>query len=428
MLKSVDILIGLSVVMLVVSMAVTILTQFVVTTLNTRGAHLKRGLSDLLQQLDPALTAAISEEISKKILTHPLISDVRKRLGAVVHREEFIKMLMDLAAGNGPQKLEGDALDALKNVMKNNGIANPSATLDNIRSFALALEKSNPELANNVRLNNAIMHEASSQFIAKIHGWFDQTIDRVGDRFTASTRVITVLVALVVAFAIQLDSIALVNRLSTDTQLRQSLVQSAKGIDQGKPSAAAPSQTPSGSAEANPSGGSNQSAANAQKKPPVSNPAAAANDTVPQSEKSAPKDTGKPMDNAESQKDAAAASISQAPTVPAFPNRVLSDVDAILGNTGLISAPDWKSLSLQKLLGILLSAMLLSLGAPFWYGTLKTGLRLRAAIADKDDAQRLKRQTTQPSSQPPPSGSAKAGTAGATGGLAGEQGDLSALG
>jgi len=52
MLKSVDILIGLSVVMLVASMAVTLLTQFVITTLNTRGSHLMRGLRDLLQQLD----------------------------------------------------------------------------------------------------------------------------------------------------------------------------------------------------------------------------------------------------------------------------------------------------------------------------------------------------------------------------------------
>jgi len=109
-----------------------------------------------------------------------------------------------------------------------------------------------------------------------------------------------------------------------------------------------------------------------------------------------------------------------------MPDRVVSDVDAILGSTGLISAPDWKSFNVQKVLGIILSALLLSLGAPFWYDTLKTGLRLRAAIADKDDAQRLERQTTQVSAQQP--STAKAGLTSAGGALAGERGDLSAIG
>jgi len=52
--------------------------------------------------------------------------------------------------------------------------------------------------------------------------WFDQTIDRVADRFTASTHAGHDCVALMVAFGIQLDTLALVNRLSTDPALRQS--------------------------------------------------------------------------------------------------------------------------------------------------------------------------------------------------------------
>jgi len=79
MLRSIDVLIGLSVVMLMVSMSVTLITQFVTTTLNTRGGHLRRGLSDLLQQLDPALTKGISKEISTAVLRHPLVSDVAHR-------------------------------------------------------------------------------------------------------------------------------------------------------------------------------------------------------------------------------------------------------------------------------------------------------------------------------------------------------------
>ena len=136
--------------------------------------------------------------------------------------------------------------------------------------------------------------------------------------------------------------------------------------------------------------------------------------------------SNKPLNDTGNKQDAAAQSPSDATKNPAVPSRVVSDVDSILGSTGLMSAPDWSSLSMQKVLGILLSAMLLSMGAPFWYNMLKTGLRLRAAIADKDDSQRLERQTTQPSA-PQPS-AVKAGMTTAGGALAGERGDLGAIG
>ena len=48
----------------------------------------------------------------------------------------------------------------------------------------------------------------------------------------------------------------------------------------------------------------------------------------------------------------------------------------------------------MKALGILLTALLLSLGAPFWYGTLQKLLSLRSALATKDDEQRKERQVS----------------------------------
>jgi hypothetical protein len=388
MLKSIDILIGVSVVMLLVSMAVTLLTHIVTTLSNSRGRHLMRGLADILQQIDPALTKEITMKISTTVLTHPLVSDVSKRLGTVIHREEFTKILMDLAANNGPQTLGDDARQVLLRAMQNQGIANPAATLDNIRALALTLEKTNPELANDVRLSLAIMHEAPSQFVAKIHGWFDQTIDRVSARFTASTRVITCVTALIVAFAIQLDSFALINRLAADPELRKTLLTQAQGLEKNPPaSVTSPQQGPAG------------------------NPPAAS-----QSQQQ--------DDNAKSVE------------------RIMQITDGALASRGLISWPTkwtWKHFywilwypvfedySLHKLLGILLTGALLSLGAPFWYDTLKTALRLRSAIADKDDDQREVRQTTQQPDQqtaPPQPSTAPV----AAGVLAGERGDLKAVG
>ena len=48
---------------------------------------------------------------------------------------------------------------------------------------------------------------------------------------------------------------------------------------------------------------------------------------------------------------------------------------------------------------MLITALLLSLGAPFWYGALGKLLQLRSALAVKDDAQRLERQLSEPSAK-----------------------------
>ena len=74
MLKSLYVVIGLTVVLVALSMAVTVITQAITTIINSRGRHLRRGLTDLLQQLDPALNEQLSKAIATGILTHPLVS------------------------------------------------------------------------------------------------------------------------------------------------------------------------------------------------------------------------------------------------------------------------------------------------------------------------------------------------------------------
>src|SRR5205823_1921978 len=125
-------------------------------------------------------------------------------------------------------------------LLQANGIADPAATLSNVRQLALELEKANPGLANDVRQNIALMEEAGSDLVAKINSWFDQTIDRVSERFTSITRGVTFACALLVAGVIQLDTLALVNRLSMDDALRDSMVKEAQQITSPQTRQAAP--------------------------------------------------------------------------------------------------------------------------------------------------------------------------------------------
>jgi hypothetical protein len=68
MLKSIDILIGLAVVMLLLSMIVTAFTQFVTTLLNSRGKPLLQRIADILEQIHPGAGAGIRLEIAGAIL------------------------------------------------------------------------------------------------------------------------------------------------------------------------------------------------------------------------------------------------------------------------------------------------------------------------------------------------------------------------
>ncbi len=235
MLKSIDILISLSVVMLVASMAVTVMTGFINHLRNARGKHLLQGITDLLRLMDPDLTQKAVDTIGATVLTHPLIRDAKGRMGAVIHREELTKLLMELAVGDGPHRLDDGTQARLRQTLSTHGIPNPQATLEKIRALTLRLEKSNPELSNMARSNLAILHEAESRFIGKINSWFDPTMDRVSQRFTASARATTFFCGLILAVSLQLDSVALVNRISVDDALRQSLVNQAQKISNEAP-------------------------------------------------------------------------------------------------------------------------------------------------------------------------------------------------
>src|SRR6266704_950755 len=362
MLKSIDVLIGLSVVMLIGSFVVTMLTHAVTTLVNTRGRHLFRGVADMIRHLDPSMEQKIAEEISSSVLKNPMVSGISRHFASVVSREELTTLLLDFSAGTGVQKLSEPSLAALRGALQKNQVSDPEQTLSNIRDLALRLEQSNPELANNVRMSMAIVHEAPSAFVAKINAWFDQTIERVRLRFTASTHAITFVLALFTAVAVQMDTLAIVNRLYADSALRQKLIENAAKVSADLAPGISPTTT-------------------------------------------TPKSTASP-----------APSTDQGTTLN---DRVLSDVDAILGQSGVFSVPAWKwvqlggflplpawsSFTMQKLLGVLLSAALLSLGAPFWFESLKSALKLRSSLAESDDAQRLVRQTTQQPSPSPDDGS-----------------------
>ena len=70
---------------------------------------------------------------------------------------------------------------------------------------------------------------------------------------------------------------------------------------------------------------------------------------------------------------------------------------SFLAENGLVTAPrspgEWmKRWGQTNIVGVLITTLLLSLGAPFWYSALGKLLQLRSVLAVKDDDQRKARQ------------------------------------
>ena len=104
----------------------------------------------------------------------------------------------------------------------------PSQALINYRSELLKLEQDDPGMAAHVRHTKAVLLAVKGDFVGKINAWYDETMDRTTQQFAAESRMITVVAALLVAFAVQVDSLDLVRRLSIDDKFRQSLLDQAK--------------------------------------------------------------------------------------------------------------------------------------------------------------------------------------------------------
>ncbi len=321
MLKSVDILIGFSVIMLVVSMSVTLIIQWIVHITGMRGKKLLAGITDLIHQIDPKLlTIDHAQDIANQVLTHRMLAHGADGMAEVVHREELVKILLEL--GGNP---DSPARQALATTLTNLGVPDPSGTLNAVNMLSMRMEAEQPQLASHVREATAVITKAGSQFVAKINSWFDPTIDRVSESFTTYSRYWTVAISLLLAFFLQIDSFKIINRLSIDDSLRASLIKAVPDPNQPKPSDPLEKST---------------------------------------------------QDNLAQLRNLAS---DQLVTWPAWPVWT-----------------SWKNgWSQSSLCGILLSSVLLSLGAPFWFNMLSNLVKLRPSLAAKDDEQRKDRESSQ---------------------------------
>ena len=296
----------------------------------------------------------------------------RGRLAQTVHREEFTKLVLDYAGGGvamqadaaqkaAQAKAAGSALLAPKavpddgairtrllKVIQDNGVASPVEALKKARLMAMQLEADVPAMATNVRQTISLVEHVGGDFLAKINAWYDQTIDRVNDVTNVRSRWATIAVSALLAVALHVNTLDVVNRLSNDTGLRDTIVKAAvEHPERFKQNLDAPPP------------------ANAREMIGVitSNP------------------------------DFEGLTDANVIVIPASIDDwqgywVAPVADGHVAHAG-------RTLLLGRIAGVLLTIGLLSLGAPLWYQLLGNLLSLRSIVARRDDQQRSERQTSQ---------------------------------
>lgn len=341
MLDQLDVLIGLSLVLAGASMIVTLAVQAIVAFLGLRGTNLRWGVQVLLSELDPQNDL---EEHSRKIaeaaLRHPLVSDSISSTRRWISKLPLVSR-WTLATAVRPEELVV--------VLRRLAAAPSDALTDDVRQ--------------------KLAKAANAGGLADLRLWFDSTMDRVSQRFTTHTRIATVVGSFLLAFVFRLDVLELQSRLAAEPALRATLVAEAeKAAGQG-PEALEAEYVPRALDSVLPSTPADAEARSQIRtaeaaKTYLLNVAAADASLLARFDLALLRERGAAIRGE-------AVHLSELCVVRWPPNERCPPPSRLCEATG------------RQLAGMLAAALLLCLGAPFWFNMLKSLVSLRPVLARK---------------------------------------------
>jgi hypothetical protein len=377
-LDNFDTAMGFAAVMLLLSLLVTVLVQMTVAILGLRARNLAWGVKTLLLQIDPTLKEKATN-LANRVLKHPSVSHTWSRTTALRPRE-LVLILEDVVKNPTKHKLDLAQNDTLKKLIHDAAPAVSAQQAGQALQVVDELSKIFPQQVEAVRgaVDRAL--RAKSALEQSVHQWFDTVMDRTTERFLVHTRIATVAFGFALAFVLHVDSIHIVRELSASKELRAAFVAMADAtLKQSEQAQKVSEQSVVASAVI-------QALAANVKEPER----AAALKTVPASVRS--REEGLNWLTAKFPDDAKRAELLVAYSEGfqrASLDRVkeLSDTAKDLRKSleeRLIKItprePKWTP---QHVVGMVITALFLSLGAPFWFNALRNLSNLRPVIAAK---------------------------------------------
>lgn len=418
MLAYLDTLIAFAVIMLGFSLLITLFNQMVSALLGLRGKNLFWGIETMLTALDPTLKDQ-AKQIADKLLTNPVVSDSifnkfnsQSRLGRLIHPWKLANAIGPDALVRGLRQIADDtATDAKVKTILTNLISqvDPEANRK-LELVTQAFTKLEPPPGFSVQVDEYLkrLSNTAQQSVGQLEAWFNVTMTRVSQRFTMKIRIVTVVAAFLLAFGIHLDTFQLANQLLGNPEVRaktvalsKSMLEEADAIlgEQGGQPASTPSEM-----------STSPKVLKAAMEQLIKQDINKDTEAQPQKLDSVPdfkniaeaekwlSDGLKPDIKPERKQQLMA--IYRKSVFQGLRNEA-TNVSNLLQQTGLELVPGDRKLSdiwkapkkffgfdgLRNFLGILLTAGLLSMGAPFWYNMLKTLTNLKPAVATKQEQQ-----------------------------------------
>jgi hypothetical protein len=397
-LDRLDTAIAFVVIMLGVSLLITIATQILSALLGLRGTNLLWGLKTVLK--DCGITTK-ADEIAREILSDPRISDS-------VFSGLKDKKLLDLITRRWrlATAIRPDELSRVLNGIADRYARNKEQMIADSITRALSMrdavaEKRLDELQ---KVVGAGWASAASSVIERVTGSardsilqletaFATVMDRVGQRFAMTTRLWSVLFAVLIAFGLHLDSIALLERFAANPDQRAAVLGARAAIleeaQRAHPGTAPPATATQPALDSN--------------APPMVSPAILKS-AMESLKKAEPKSRLPQVPDFAGYSEAITwlGSHNQGALESRFQREVIlalearaTEINNLLTQSGFSLIPKpWKLRPLfdsrRNLLGILITSALLSLGSPFWFNTLKQLSNLRTVLAENEKAEAAK--------------------------------------
>jgi hypothetical protein len=422
MLQQIDTAIAFAVVMLMLSLIVMAIVQMVSALIDLRGRNLASGLQNLLRQIEPDFRnplrqetttpqtksdsgkqqnqwPTIAQQIAEVVVRHPAIAHAGTRAKAV-SQSELIRVLRDLCSAQPAATLQGAAKEKLKALLDAR-VPDGTETVAAAQALAQQLAAKLPGQDAQVKAAVDATFATVSRLEHQLDQWFDTVMDRLSDIFTRKVRVITVVVSVLLVAALQIDSGEILRQIIHSPELRAKLTemsdtalsQADKLFDNSERAASAladvrknysndpkDAQTVAALAKV-PShltrcvDGRNALIENTQQ---LANAQALLNEFNNACEDRTKQAMGNAYDEMRGLRgDLEKTNLNIMPTE--------------IGGQAVFDSPShwWKAYGVPRhLFGVLVSVLLLSLGAPFWFNALRQLSNLKPAIAAKVNAAR----------------------------------------
>ena len=219
--QHVDTFLAFAAVMLLFSLLITIVVQICVALGGMRGRNLAWGVEKLLER-SPKLRAHAAK-IADAVLSHAAVRPQFGKRATVIGSDELLAVLRDLS-DNEDSSLGEDVKTAIKEALEETV---PLESQNHAKRLAQQFTELFPAEAAKMSEAAALVEKKANKLVSDFHTWFSTVMNRTTDRFIAQTRWVTVGVAIVLSLGLQIDALGLLEKLSTDAELRASLVHGA---------------------------------------------------------------------------------------------------------------------------------------------------------------------------------------------------------